>query len=335
MGLNKLLAIFDTDVLYASRLMEYLKKTGWDGFEILLFTKRGSLEEFLKYQYVDILLYGGDAIADDISKDNIKHIFFLCEDIRYTRDKDQMIYKYQAADSIRSDILSSYTRLEDKDQEFTALGDVSFITLFSPLAGVEKLSYAWSLAKVLSNKRKVLFVSFDLLPTAFMIKDENMGRLMSEFLYYLKESRTDQGSKLKSYLKYSEKLSYISGINHGFDLLSLDKGDIGSFIDAIKNYMDYDLVIYYLGIYTEASMEILRLSNGVYITICDTPYENLLVKEWERQMELTGVNIKELGYKYIKLPTGDRLAGPDLLPEKIMLELGPIVEELAQQILYR
>ena len=53
-------------------------------------------------------------------------------------------------------------------------------------------------------------------------------------------------------------------------LLSLDKGDIGSFIDAIKNYMDYDLVIYYLGIYTEASMEILRLSNGVYITICDT-----------------------------------------------------------------
>ena len=38
--MEKQLAIFDTDILYASRLMEYFKKTKWDEFEILLLPKR-------------------------------------------------------------------------------------------------------------------------------------------------------------------------------------------------------------------------------------------------------------------------------------------------------
>lgn len=331
MALEKLLAIFDRDVLYASRLMEYFKKLGWEGFEILLFTKQESLESFLEYQSVEILLYGGDNIPEDLVIDNIKHIFYLCEDLSIKRDKPQMICKYQAAENIASDILTSYTRLEDKNQG-VGNGEVQFVSIFSPVSGVEKLSYAWALAKDLSNKKRVLFVYFDLLPTAFMIRSEDMGQPMSELLYYLKESKMDNSSKMKSYINYSEKLSYLSGLTHGFDLLSLSKKDIESLMETIKNHMDYELVVFYLGMYTEASMEILSYSNEVYITTCDLQYEELVVKEWERQMELIGVVISEAGYHSIKLPTAEKLAGPDPLPEKVLLGLRPMVEKLSEQI---
>lgn len=66
--MDKLLAVFDTDILYATRLMEYLKEADWECFEILLFTRQESLFDFLKYQKIDILLYGGELLPEELPK---------------------------------------------------------------------------------------------------------------------------------------------------------------------------------------------------------------------------------------------------------------------------
>ncbi|NLO08747.1 MAG: hypothetical protein GX129_02605 [Clostridiales bacterium] len=303
---KKLLAIFDTDILYASRLLEHFKKSAWDGFDILLFTREDSLIDLLKYQPLDILLYGGDALSKELPEENIKYVFYLCADMKQKEDKQESIYKYQAAGKIASALLSSYTRLEDRHEK-NPVDDMVFISIFPPIPGPEKISYAWSYAKELSNKKKVLYIAFDLLPTTFMLGVENRGQSMSELLYYLKESKSDYMDKFKSYLNYSEKLTYLTGPIHGFDLLSLSREDIGRFMDDIKNYTDYETVIFYLGIYTEASMEVLGRSNEICIVTCDLPYEELVIKEWERQTELIGLPIKKLKIDRVKLTTGKLL----------------------------
>lgn len=305
--MGKLLAIFDRDILYASRLMEYFKKSDWDDFEILLFTRIDSLIDFLKYQSIDILLYGGDLLAKELPKENIKYVFHLCADMKQVEDKQEAIYKYQPAGKTASDIISSYTRLEDKHHNSS--GDsVTYISVFAPVPGAEKISYAWSLAKELSNKKKVLYIAFDLLPTAVKLREEDTGQSISELLYYLKESNSEYMDNFKSYLNYSEKLSYLTGPIHGFDLLSLSRDDVGRFMDDIKNYTDYEAVIFYLGMYTEASMEILSRSKEICIVTCDLPYEGLVLKEWERQTELVGLAIKELKIDRIKLVAEELLA---------------------------
>lgn len=303
---KKLLAIFDTDILYASRLMEYFKKADWDGFDILLFTRKDSLIEVIKYQSLDILLYGGDVLSKELLTENIKYVFHLCTDMKQIEDKQESINKYQAAGKIASDLMSAYTRLEDK-YENNPVDDMVFVSIFPPISGAEKISYAWSYAKELSNKKKVLYIAFDLLPTAFLLREEDRGQSMSELLYYLKESRSDYMDKFKSYLNYSEKLSYLTGPIHGFDLLSLSREDIGRFMDDIKNYTDYETVIFYLGMYTEATMEVLSRSQEVCIVTCDLPYEELVIKEWERQTELIGLPIKKLKIDRVKLTIGKLL----------------------------
>ena len=57
-------------------------------------------------------------------------------------------------------------------------------------------------------------------------------------------------------------------------------------MDDLKNHSDYETIIFYLGIHTEGSMEVLSLCNEVYIATCSLPYEELVLEEWERQMEL-------------------------------------------------
>lgn len=291
--MEKQLAIFDTDILYTSRLMEYFKKTKWDEFEILLFTKKDSLINFLKYQAIDILLYGGDTSTDEFPKDNIRYVFRLCEDTNQIQGRDEMIYKYQPACKLGADILSRYTRLEDINQNGSD-GDVRFVAFFAPVPGEDKITYTWSAAKKLSNNSKVLFIDLEQLPAAAMLRQEDSGRSMSELLYYLKEAGSNYIDKLKSYLNYSEKLSYLTGPTHGFDLLSLSREDMGRLMDDIKNHTDYETVILHLGIYTEASMEALSRSDEVNIISCDLPYEESAVKEWERQMGLIGKDNKNL-----------------------------------------
>ncbi len=329
--MEKLLAVFDTDFLYASRLMEYLKKTDRDIFEVLLFTKRESLVDFLKYQSVDILLYGEEALFEELPKENIKYLFLLSADKKHVKNKLEIIYKYQAAGRIASDILSCYTRLEDNNQNHV-IGNVSFIAVFTPVPGAEKRCYAWSLAKELSYKRKVLFIALEQLPTLSLLGQEDSGQSMSELLYYLKESESNYMDKLKSYLAYSEKLSYLSGPTHGFDLLSLSKEDIAKFMDDIRKHSDYEMVVLYLEIYTEGSMEALRLSNEVCLATCSSPYEELIVKEWERQMELIGVPISKLRMNRIRLPTAEQLVGDNPISEDIYTAIRPFATELAAQI---
>lgn len=302
--MEKLLAIFDTDILYASRLMEYFKKTALMDFEIILFTRLDSLSDFIRYQPVEILLYGGDSLSADIHKENIKHVFYLCPDMKQIKDKGEVIYKYQPAGRLASDILTAYTRLEDKQHNSPA-DEMTYISIFSPVPGEEKIFYAWSFAKELSKRRKVLYISFDLLPTRVMQEQEDKGQSMSELLYYLKESRSDYMDKFKAYLNYSERLSYLSGPVHGFDILSLSREEAGRFMEDLKKHTDYETVIFYLGIYTEASMEILSRSNEICIATCDMPYEELVLKEWERQAGLIGLPVNELKIDRVKLTRED------------------------------
>ncbi len=298
--MKKLLAVFDTDTLYASRLMEYFKRSNWDDFEIILFTKQESLVDFLKYQAVDILLFGGDTLSEEISRENIKYVFWICTDNKQAKDKQDTIYKYQAAGKIGSDIFSRYTKLEN-NYHSDSLDNLSIISFFAPVPSEEKISYAWSRAKELSYRRKVLFIDLEQLPVTIKPWHENSVSSMSELLYFLKEGNPNYIDKLYTYLNYSDKLSYLAGPTHGFDLLSLCREDMGRLMDDLKKYTDYETVILYLGIYTEASMEALSRSNDIYILANDLNYDELVEKEWERQMELMGIQINKLNIKRIRL----------------------------------
>jgi hypothetical protein len=330
--LYKLLAVYDSDILYASRLMEYFNKCDWEDFEALLFTKKESLLEFLKNQPIEILLWGGEDFSNKIKIENIKYIFRLSSEKNGINEKAGEIYKYQSAEKIASEILSCYTRLEDNNSN-ELQGRAKFIGVFSPVPGEEKLSYAWALAKGLSGKGKVLYISFEQLPVSFMINNESSNRSMSELIYYLRERKEDYISKIKAYLNYSEKLSYLSGPSHGFDLLTICKEDIVRFMDDIREHTDYELVVFYLGIYTEATMEILSRCSVKCIAACASPYEELVSKEWEEQMRLSGIMVEQLNINRIILPTTGQIAGDKPLPENIYTAIKPMTEELIAEIL--
>ena len=297
----KLLAIYDSDFKYAARLMDYIKKAGDNVFDTAVFSNRDSLDECIRHQKIDILILGETIAYEDMPLENIRHIYCLTDKEEDKQSEYPLIYKYRQAKEVLSDIMSSYSRIDNDDNARSGTGNKSFIGIFTPTPGLSKLSFSWSLVQGISEKKKVLFLPFDLLPVPALYGNDEARQSLSEFIYFLKSESSGIMDRMKDLLSYSGKISYLSGISHGLDLLSITKEDIIMWIEEIKANTDYEATIFFISTYTEATIELMNKCNQCFVLTEDSFYENSIIKVWQKQMDYCG--IKELDrFKIITLP---------------------------------
>jgi hypothetical protein len=211
-----------------------------------------------------------------------------------------IIFKYQSAHEIMGEIITDYSKKENQILVKSNSKSIKIISVYSPVPGAEKLAFAWSISVLLSEQKKVLFIPLDLLPIRLLSFVNNTNQFLSEFIYYLKEN-SNTIMKMKSLLSYNGNLSYLSGLAHGFDLLSLNKEDIQKWEEELKTHTDYQTIVFYLGCYSEAMTELINISDTILIPTLGTPYEGSLLQEWERQMEKIGVSTNQDKFQCILL----------------------------------
>ena len=129
---------------------------------------------------------------------------------------------------------------------------------------------------------------------------QNTNYALMEFIYFLKEN-TNIIMKMKSLLSYNENLSYLSRIIHGSDILSLNKEDIKRWVEELRSHTDYHTVVFCIGCYTEAMIELMNLSDTVLVAATESPYEKAVLKEWEQQMKRIGIATSDEKYQYLRL----------------------------------
>ena len=299
--LTKLLAIYDTEASYAARLMDYMKRATVADFEILMFTRRESLEEFLKDHVVELLLLG-EEMQEELPRENIRFTVRLSGSKAIGRKEAiQTIYKYQSAREVLNDLLACYMKAQGSQSSVRDRA-LSLISVFAPVGGLQEGTYARNLALCLAEKQKVLLLQMEQLPVSEEIDLTEKKQALSEFIYYLKEEHTQFIPKLKEQLMFSGKLAYLSGIAHGLDLLSLGKEDAVRLIEELRKSTDFEAVIFYLGIYTEFAIEVMKHSDYNHILANESSYSRGVLREWDRQMEFIKVDTKAEHYKRLLLP---------------------------------
>jgi hypothetical protein len=290
---EKVLAIYDSDAVYATRFMEFFQKRKEKEFEIIAFTKKESLEQYLTQHKIEILLFDGSLPLEEKLKDNIRYIYELSD--RQSRNQDTgffKVFKYQAAQQVMQDIMSIYNAGDNKVPCSYSSDCFELVTVFSPIPDAGKLLFAWSLSVLLSERKKVLFIPLDSLPVTVFSSEDDSNQNLSEFIYYLKENTPNKIIKMKPLLRYVGNLAYLSGLSHGLDLFSLSKEEVLNWTEELKNHTDYDAAVFYISHYSDAMVEVLGESSVVYAVMKDNPYEKAVIKEWDRQMEFIGMREK-------------------------------------------
>ncbi len=299
--MKKMMAVYDSDVFYVTRFMEYFKNKSDFDFELSAFTLQESLLSYLLQHRVEILLLAAPVLLEEAVRDNVGYIYELSGSHNKTMDKEQpVIFKYQSAQAVMDELKTDYIRrLKVRSFEGNP-STMELITIFSPKAAMEELSYAWSTAFLLARNRKTLFVPLEVLPAHSLSFIDTSMQKLSEFIYYLKENPNITG-RMNSLLNYHGTLCYLAGIGHGFDLLSLNREDIHKWVSELRLHTDFQTVVFYLDYYDTAGAELMKLSDRILLPSHQTSYYNRVLKEWEEQMERLGNPVEESRYHLIDL----------------------------------
>lgn len=316
--MEKIFAIYDSDVLYTTRLMGYLNKKNISGFQISVFTKKENLEEFLANHKAEILLLADQCILQECSLKNIMNIFRFSEKVGEEADMDdRLVRKYQPAPKMIDEVLKKYNHTEIVRQTDSQHQSNKMITIFSPKPGAETLSFAWSISTLLSYHAKTLFVPMELFPTPGFSTIVHSEFYLSEFIYYLKENPA-QIIRLKDMLKKEDYLSFLTGVMHGSDLLSLNRVDIYKMIEVFRDLTEYNTIILYAGFFNEAIVELMKVSDTVLVPTLDTAYDKAVSDEWEEQMNRGGINTDTIKFCRVLLPMEDKSYGVPLNQQSLI-----------------
>ena len=301
--MERIFALYDSDELYAARFMEYFKKKREPGFKLVVFTCIDSLVDYLQDNTIDILLLGenSEIRADEIINSKIKRIYRLADqEIAEHVSAYPIINKYQMIQGIISDIKADYMRNENQADHIES-AQVKLVSIFSPLPELESLIFAWSAGLIMSEHKKVLFVSLEHLPVRLISTTDYSNQALTELIYYIKENN-DLIGHIKRLTCFQGSLSYLAGIANGADILALSKEDVQKWVTALKNCAEYELVIFYICSNSEASFELMKTSNRVLYSSKEDLYAEALYCEWLLQMERAGVDLAKDKYLRIILP---------------------------------
>ena len=104
-------------------------------------------------------------------------------------------------------------------------------------------------------------------------------------------------------------MSYLTGVAHAADILSLTKEDVYRWTDELKKSANYHTIIFYLGTYSEAFSEVMNISDKVYIANHGSDYENTVYTVWSKQMERSGIKVEGDKFINLRLDKEDHLGG--------------------------
>lgn len=250
--------------------MNYINRKGKLSLQISVFSNIECLLEYTKQNIVDILLMGEDGILElGNLKDVAEDIYILTERQCVQENYGYpTIYKFQSADQIIMKILELYMADKDGKNELinSTYKDKTIIGVFSPKGGSKKTSLSLALSNYFGTSQKTLYVNFELFcELSFLCTGEKSG--FSELLYYIKQKKSNLSIKLNSVVCNYNKFDFIPAANHYLDLLEMNEDDINFFIQCLRNYSDYEVIIFDIGFFDKSILELLNCCDKIYVPV--------------------------------------------------------------------
>ena len=152
--MKKLMAVYDTDPMYAERLSDYVNRKEKGVFSAQAFTSREKLMDFAKDNEIDVLLTGEPVESQEMRRIPSRQKIHLTEE--RTGCSEQEIYKYQSGDDIIREVMTFYCDLPGTEPTASlAFGKQKrLIGVFSPVGRCGKTCLAYPLDSCWRRKRR-------------------------------------------------------------------------------------------------------------------------------------------------------------------------------------
>jgi hypothetical protein len=299
---RKLLAVCDSEPVYAKGLMEQICRKGETAWQVRVFSDAGQLFQYSKKHEIEMLLMDESYPEELRRKIPARKRFLLFRETpEHFSDSEKGIFKYQSARQIANQLFQESgesvghveAAVAGRREELKEEGQgkkTGIIGVYSPIHRIGKTSFALSLAEQAGKEGAALYLNLEeysgmdyCLPIA---GKENLGDL----LYYMKQAEESVGYRLSAMVCQSGSFDYIEPIPVTRDLREVAAEEWKALFQKILEESIYRTIVLDLGDCVRGLFEILRICSVVYTPFIEERGARAKLRQYTE-------NLRQLGYE--------------------------------------
>ena len=182
-------------------------------FNIELFTQKDAFEKYLRDGSPTVAMVSESGFYDGISDLYDGSLVVLTEEPENETDAKRFgsnataVYRYQPMDRIYRELMV-HSDLQPKKR----LDTFDVIGIYSPINVMPKTEFALNIAKVLSEKYKVLYINFEEFSGLDEILVSTDDITLSDALYYYRQQRDNAAEKIMGTIRSVDGIDYIAPV---------------------------------------------------------------------------------------------------------------------------
>lgn len=252
-----LIAIMDLDEIYAKKLSDYFRFQQGICYDIVTFTDMDIFMQFIKKQFVDILLIDEMILGDDkpliplepITSIQLNSLKSFCRDIFILSHGlpsplstfAYIVYKFQSARDILHYVMSSLTIDVGPSIMMGNAIHTKIYGVYSPIKRSGRTSLSVVLSELLALSSPTLFISFDVGFGA--LETGGNQSTLTDLLYYYTQSPESLASRLASITCSLASADFIPQVKIPMDISQADPATLSELVTSIQMLSTYSFII--------------------------------------------------------------------------------------------
>ncbi|MDY3920301.1 MAG: hypothetical protein SOZ59_15125 [Candidatus Limivivens sp.] len=330
---KSIFAVCDLEAGYAYRLMDYIYEKESGTFEVQAFTSVKNLSAFAREQEIELLLISASAMCDAVRELPIRKIVILSEgEVLQELSSYPCVYKYQASDSLVSEVMSYYAEAEPSAPVALLKKRVEILGVYSPIRRTLRTSFALTLGQLLAKERNVLYLNFEEYAGFSSLLGREYKSDLTDLIYFSKEGSGQMVYRLGTIVQNLFGLDYIPPALNPEDLREIETEEWLQMLEYLETYSTYDTIILDLGEQLAGLYEILRQCSRIYMPVREDGISLAKLDQYEKVLEMRGYTDVLEKTRKLKLPFHSSFGPRENYIEQLAWgELGDFVRKLIRE----
>lgn len=281
--MKKICAVLDEDEQYAYRFMNYVNDKHLMPYDVVIFTQKALLEEYMKETRVELLLLPA-AMDEKEFKGNAGNIIRVSEE--NCVDKDS-VYKYQSIDVLVKEIMCKIGGKNQRDALTGVSLNARVYGVYSPVGRNYKTTLALALAQCAGRNQRTLYLNLEeFCGMEALINDT--GSNMSELLYYFRNNRAKLNARICQGIQTLMGFDYVPVCATPEDYEEVLSQEWLDFFRFLISNEEYETIIIDIGNVVHESWKLMDLCQIVYMPAVKDLIGKRKEKRFREYMQLQG-----------------------------------------------
>jgi len=306
--MKRTLVICDPETEYTKRLMEFMNRKKSLHLTAAAFDSFEPAARFIGNNGAEMLLISERFLCERVNELKVKKVIVLTEDEDVNIPEHQCICKYLPADRIMREAESAY------DAEMRALGGMCgpggfgshasgrLYSVYSPVGGSGKTSFALTLGFELARAHRVLYMNMECCSALPVILGVENERNISDLVYLARQDPEAMIRRFPEMTVSIRNLDCIMPAGSFEDISSTGPAEWTRILERILEESIYDIILVEPADSMQGFLNILKCSTGIFMPLRPDAISMAKIDGYERMMAGCGAaEIPEKTYK-VRVP---------------------------------